>query len=316
MPRQPKVVTSLSYRELKKKVSSKLGKRAVRAMVRYVNQHDPNLWGAVKLRKFTEKSVVLALYKDMKNIGYGALKSTVSNWYNPTVKSISHNTKQIRSVLEQWGQQQVKLGKKKNWVSARDAAQLPKSCSDTALWMDDTDFPLEGKRKVSRRHFSWSWKLNGPGTRFMLMTDARGYIRKLWGGYSPKLYSGHFPIQKRKWFSRNIPKKGKGVAIIADQHFEYAKKHMPQFRWHITSAKEDPEYEDLASDVGSDDEEVEAEILAKYRKDVQRTRSRVESPFGIIKGKWKALRVPFAEGEIEQAKVVWIAVGVHNFTLK
>jgi len=88
-------------------------------------------------------------------------------------------------------------------------------------------------------------------TRFMTVCDARGKIRKVWGGYSPKVYASHFVLSKHKWFEKHVKKTKRGnqgiinsfmlhfkVAIIADSHFHKAAKEMAKsIRWHTTGKK-------------------------------------------------------------------------------
>jgi hypothetical protein len=58
--------------------------------------------------------------------------------------------------------------------------------------MDSSDFPMQRRGKTSRKDPDWSYKLNRPGRRYMFLRDEKGKIRKIWGGYSPKVYDGEF----------------------------------------------------------------------------------------------------------------------------
>ena len=50
----------------------------------------------------------------------------------------------------------------------------------------------------------------------------------------------------------------------------------------------------------------------RYNRAVRAIRSRVESPFSVWKKTFKALDLPFSEGEDQQNKLVQIAAGVFN----
>jgi len=64
--------------------------------------------------------------------------------------------------------------------------------------LDSTD-RKSGKQSTSRSSDTWSYKENGPAQRFTFLMDYKRRIRKVWGGYTPKLYDGHF-LQERKWW--------------------------------------------------------------------------------------------------------------------
>jgi len=88
--------------------------------------------------------------------------------------------------------------------------------ASTVGWVDSTDFPLEGKRTVSRKDPSWSYKVNGPAVRFTTICDARHFITKVWPGGSPKLYDGDFLNQHTDFLEQSFPNE----ALIADQHYQ------------------------------------------------------------------------------------------------
>jgi len=58
--------------------------------------------------------------------------------------------------------------------------------------MDSSDFKMKGKRSTSTKDPFWSYKENGPARRFMMVTDGRGSVKRIWGPYSPKTYDGDF----------------------------------------------------------------------------------------------------------------------------
>lgn len=92
--------------------------------------------------------------------------------------------------------------------------------ADTTLWMDSSDFPLTGRASTSRKHTSFSYKLNGPGQRYMVILDGSGAVKRLWGGYSPKQHDGSFLKEHKNEITDNFS----GGVIIADNHFSTGKK--------------------------------------------------------------------------------------------
>jgi hypothetical protein len=85
--------------------------------------------------------------------------------------------------------------------------------------MDSTD--IAGKRTTSRKDPSWSYKENGPGQRFMIICDAKNRVRNLKGGYTSRIFDGHF----LKLQQDNLGKKFKDAAIVAYQNFDYEAKN-------------------------------------------------------------------------------------------
>ena len=58
--------------------------------------------------------------------------------------------------------------------------------------MDSVDLPKTHGPDRGRKSTAWSYKLNRPGRRFMFVQDLRRRVRKVFGGYSPKVYDGDF----------------------------------------------------------------------------------------------------------------------------
>ena len=62
----------------------------------------------------------------------------------------------------------------------------------------------------------------------MTLTDGKRRIRQLWGGYSPKVFDGHFLQDNKYWFETQL----QGSVVVADQHFEYGKKNFEGLHFH------------------------------------------------------------------------------------
>lgn len=134
------------------------------------------------------------------------------------------------------------LGAKQEWEEAASGVRLGKQIKGVCLWMDSTDLCLIGKSSTSRKEHTWSYKCNSPGRRYMMLCDGKGIVRKLWGGDSPKVYDGHFVEERTRWFEKKL----KGTTVVADQHFEWAKKNLKHVCFHtpISAPKGRPKKED------------------------------------------------------------------------
>ena len=53
-----------------------------------------------------------------------------------------------------------------------------------------------------------------------MLSDAMRCVRRLWGGYSPKLFDGHFLKMNSDWLLWELS----GGVVVADQHFNWGKK--------------------------------------------------------------------------------------------
>ena len=66
--------------------------------------------------------------------------------------------------------------------------------------LDSSDFHVLGFKGMTKKNILWSYKLNGAGRRYMLLTDGNGIPMKIFGGYSPKLYDGRWVEAKIIFF--------------------------------------------------------------------------------------------------------------------
>ena len=139
----------------------------------------------------------------------------------------------------------------------------------------------------------------------MILRNGRGRIRKLWGGYSLKVFDEHFLEIGKRWFEKRLA----GAGVVADQHFEWGKKnfkkvkfytthHEPRFNRKNTTKEEDDDNEE-------DEEYFEATDLTTLTKKQQsfnsalyKLRARVEMPFGesktmfaLLRTHWKRVKI-------------------------
>lgn len=274
-------------------------------MIQFVKSKEVQLWGLRKDRHYLKKHVYLTVYKDMKNIGYHALYDRIKGWYKPTDRTLRHNIKTVRAYLAEWGASHVKTGDSKEWKSITKDMGLPDLVKDTNLWMDSSDFKLVGKTTTSKKHESWSYKEKAPAQRFMCVSDGNRRIRYLRGGYSPKVGDSEFLAIQKEDFEENF----KDGVIIADCGFEKAAKSLKKVKFHIAYSK----------NKGKKDGTGIKKLTKKqseFNKAQRAARARVESPFGIIKGKFKALSGFWAEEIEQQNYLVRYAVGMHNENIR
>jgi len=134
--------------------------------------------------------------------------------------------------------------------------------------------------------------------------DAKTRFRYIKGGYSPKVYDGHFlKLMKEDLLSKFI-----GGVVLADNAFEYGKKLLGKdikFYTNITTRSKKETGDDSISDLLYNKHK-------SYNKQHQSARARVEAPSGIVKTMFKSLNEPWLESEIQQDHLFHIACAIHN----
>ena len=191
------------------------------------NKAPDHLWGSEKPRTFLEDMVLLALYKDIKNEGYHTLTNKINFHYKITDHSLRHNIPIIRSVMKEWAEEQIKVGVYQDWKTAARHCSLGPLVADTVLWIDSSDFQVINNDAYTPSSEHWSYKENSPARRFMVISDAKGRIRMVWGGYIPKMYDGEF-LENNKYIINHL---FYGAAIIGDNHFSNGKKIFKQVKF-------------------------------------------------------------------------------------
>ena len=138
----------------------------------------------------------------------------------------------------------------------------------------------------------------------MIVTDGKRRVRKIWGGYSPKIFDGHFLEMNKDWLEQNLG----GSTIITDNHFSWGRKNLKKVKFSVNY----PE-------ISEENENYEVVNLTKQKKKFninhKHCRARIESPFGIVKDKFKTLSKKTQESEEQQDLIVKYAFVFHNASL-
>ena len=119
-----------------------------------------------------------------------------------------------------WGEKQIQLGTLEEWKNKALNSGFEETLKGASLIVDSTDFSLTGKRSVSHKHESWSFKENSPARRFLIIMDSQREIKKTWGGYSPKVYDGSAIELLAFWIDNAF----EGAGIVGDSHFYSCRK--------------------------------------------------------------------------------------------
>lgn len=294
----------LDYNDVVEEVVHQISKPVYQDILAHVEMQDVNLWGEHQPKGFLSCMSTLTLWKDIKDKSYVNLMNLHPSDLHVSVKSLNHNIQALRPVLASWGEKQIHLGRLREWESAAANVHKPSDLADVSLWMDSTDFPLEKWHGCSKKGPEWSFKLNKPGRRFMVIRDATPQIIKLYGGYSPKVYDSDFLAVVKRDFERDF----EGAAIIADTHFHSAAKKLQLVKLYTPyppppTKKRKREGQDVG---------MLNHAQQHWNEQIHLLRARVESTFGEMSMQFEALATPFGEGAEQLDHVVVTAAGVYN----
>lgn len=302
MPRQ----RTLREEELVEVVQSEIKEQVLTEMFNFLERQQLNLWGAYKAKSdFLFIMMITTLYADKKGIGEQKLLKKIRNLAQISLTSLQRNMYLIRKALSQWGQEHIILGDASQWRAVARGAVSDPEVKDANLWMDSVDFRLKGRRLKKKKDPSWSYKEDSPAQRYMVLSDASSRIRYVWGGYPPKLFDGDFIRINRHWIEENL----KGGNVLADGHFTVAKKLFKGVKFYVP-------FPEVTYNDGSGNKVLKlTKEQQKFNKAVKAARSRVESPFGLMKQNWKSLSKPWYRDEKCQNFLVTYIIGIHNASL-
>jgi hypothetical protein len=252
-------------------------------------------------------TLYITLYKDLKYVGYDALKYGIENWLKIAKKTLQHNVQAMRSTLEEFGKENITRGTILDWKHAARHLDLPKSVKNATLWMDSSDFKVWSKGGFSRKDEFFSRKENSLARKFQFVNDGRGRIVDLFGPYSPKTHDSEF-LKLQKDLIANAYT---GAEILADGHYTVGRTLVDNILFHVALTKGEtrypPKYNQMIRKFNITSKE--------YSKHIRKARAFVESPFGLLKLKYKSLANKFTEGERELQKLVFYSVGLYNLEL-
>lgn len=291
---------SRTKESVKDEVEKTLKKTYFDKVYRFVSSKNPSLWGIEQPRDFLKCALYLLLFKEIHAIGYNQLLHSVRDWHNCSEDSFKHNLQTLRTLLGEWGKEQIILGTKSDWD--RNAKRIPmgRRVKGINLWIDSSDFRLKGRRSVSRKDPSWSYKCNSPAHRFMLISDGHMKPRLLRGGYSPKVYDSEWVRINKEFLDSNLH----GGVLVGDSHFRAGREYLNNVTIEapVTAAGRPRRGQTSVGHLTKD--------VQNYNKQVRKVRHRIESPFGLARLKFKTLALPWMEHEDQLESLVFFAVGL------
>jgi hypothetical protein len=129
-------------------VRGKIGRDNLNRLVHYVHLASPRLWGESRPENFETIVTEVALFKDLKGLGYTRLAIMLRRWLPTNHKSLQHNQKVLRRIFKRWAASQITLGTLAERVAAARCLKLKSPVEGVTLWIDSTDIATEGLRSV------------------------------------------------------------------------------------------------------------------------------------------------------------------------
>lgn len=295
--------------QVKELVLEKIRPEIVEEMIKYIQDSNLNLWGTDQPRNFVSHMVLLTLFKDIEYVGYDKLSSHVNCGYVIGHSSIIHNITLIRKALKKWAKKYIEIGCESDWKAAARHCKFKGDFSSVNLFMDSTDIHIKQTKERGPSSDFWSGKNSCSGWRYMMISDAKGIVRKVWSGYTPKLYDGHFLQANKDYIEEHFY----DAHIVADAHFSLGKttfRH-PIFYTNYTITKSKKRDRDQDSD---EDDPVATLVKKKeeFNKSHSKVRARVEQPFALIGNRFKSLHNVWMEDLDQLNYLIFYSVAVHN----
>jgi len=253
---------------------------------------------------FVRKNLYAALFRDIYGWGYNDLSKEFRNWLGIAGPTLSHNTKLIRKEIGEYFSQFISIGTRSEWDRRASRLSKSKELADVNLFIDSSDFPLEGTNSSSTKSLFRSFKQNGLGIRFMFVVDANGMIRFVSPGYTPKLYDGHFLELYKPYFEEKFT----NSCMIGDMHFEKGKEIFNNVTFKV------PVRQPNSSKRTSDGRPIPQlnETLRRYNENHKTLRNQVELPFAKLTSMFYSLNIPWKENISQLEYLVTIGAGVIN----
>ena len=233
-------------------------------------------------------------------------------------KKIQYQFQQIKQIVEdkidphivsdkKWAKLHLHVGKLSEWKAASRRCDFPGELKSVNVFVDSTDLPIQNSDERGPASDFWSGKLKRPGYRYMMFSDAKGKILKVWSGYSPKLYDAHFLQCNKDYIEENF----NGATMIGDTHFASMRNKLHGITLHAPYANVPKE------PVDDDDAEDRPNVAMtkkkqKYNSDVHSVRSRAERPFADISQIFPTLDTPWREDLDQLDYLVFYACAIHN----
>ena len=294
-----------SKRFFKKAVVRRISERVEESFQHHFKFSKTKLWHCRKSSSNRRLAVRLALYKDIADVSYDHLLTLLPSGIHWSKHTLLKNQERVRREMKKW----AKIVMSDEIISQYQNSSKQKGTvffkKKPLFLLDSTNFRVEGFEGITKKNKLWSYKLNGPGRRFMILSDANGVPMRVFGGYSPKIYDGRWVEQNRKWLDKHL----KNSSIIADCHFWSAQRELKAADLYPIMPKT-VKSKDGYVRVGLHIYDVEDNSFNFQQREMKTIRSAVERPFAQMEKMFSVLSNVFLCRERDLDCVVKFAAAV------
>lgn len=298
----------ITYNSLKTYVEQHIGEWIVKKILREIKLTKDELWGLVKTRSWAAKTIYVTLYHDLENPSYLSLTNRVVRFYKLTSRSLKRNVHYCRHKLKAWG---------KSVCTVVPSSTLQKNgimfhshyfTGKVTLWTDTTDIRVTGKDRMSRYDPNYSYKVSGPGRKFLTIHDAQMRSIFCFGPFGPKTYDSDIMLIYMKKIEKLYPRQ----VIIGDGHFTVAARMFKKTRIITNFVRSGRPTIVNGEKIGR----MLTPHQSKHNQNIIKIRGRVESPYGYLKTKFKSLNTIFRESDKQLKCVLVYTLAIHRLVLK
>jgi len=249
--------------------------------------------------------VLVTIYKDLFAVGNDKILKQFP-FINIYSRTLRHKVKISRYYLYLWALDNIRVGDVFEWSRSMRKVRLGSKINDANLMIDSSDFPMLGKSSTSRKSSDWSFKCNSPAQRYMAVMDGKGVVKKLWGGYSPKVSDNEFLKLKNEIFIE----KYENAVFVADHGFSCGNQLFSNIKFHV-------KYVERTNKRGRNGARLSTLTQAQkvYNDQIYSARARVESPFAFVERKFNCAKL-FREEKIQQDYFLFYSIAKNNLLKK
>ena len=294
--------------ELKAEVIKVLGAPIVRRILREVDTSSAGLNALAPELNFDEHSILICIYKDIKNLAYEKLYEKVKAWHKIAKSTLQENSKKIRRCLRDWAGVILVPDSLVALEKASRRHKRPPPCAGVNLWIDSSDFAETETTGLSRKDPKYSYKTKSEARRWLTICDGKERFQFIGGPHYPKHYDADLLI----YYASQLDDSFEGAKAVADFAFRKAEHFLKKVSLITPTTEAGRPKKDPITGKKRKRELMEEEKLDN--KNIREVRSTVEHPYGWLSTKFLALKEKFRDGEDQHDCLIRFAAACHRIS--
>jgi hypothetical protein len=244
------------------------------------------------------------------NLSDDAILFKYKLFFHISKTSLQHNLSQIEEVLADYWKYYIHIGTKREWKKGRKTnANKQNPYYKNELMIDSSEFKISGSRTCSRKSDDWSFKVNGKGLKYHIVSDYNNIFRMLSYGRKPKEFDGFWLCVNSSWFNRHFA----GANMLGDNHYQIATEFLPDINFDCNPGEKlkgkKPTY--VSEERLQAREQLESEMLEKSIH-ISQMRGSVDQQFAILIRMFDCVKSVFRRDETSLTNTLLIGCGISN----